>query len=263
MDWSLRSCGRRGHVTFAPTEPDIHARLRTETALGEAWRCLRCGTFVLGEPGASGPAADAPLVLRGAALREAFVLRLLAAERAIRTVVFALLGYAVLRFESSQTSLQQLFDKVLPAAKPLAHLFNFDLDKSPTIAHLRHLLHSTPSTLHLVAAALIGYAVIEAVEAVGLWSLKRWGEYIAVVATSVFLPLEVYELSRHATWLKIVAFVVNLALVAYLLLAKRLFGLRGGSAAYAAARHELSFLEVEAASVPADTHPQESAPAVL
>ncbi len=251
MDWSLRGCARQGHCTFAPDEPALRERLRADTPLGEAWRCLRCGAFVPGPPSGAGPAAQAPIVLRGTALREAFILRLLAAERFVRAVVFALLGYAVVRFSSAQTSLQALFAKELPRLRPLAASFNYDLDKSPTVAHLERLLHSKHSTLALVAAFLFGYAVIELVEGVGLWSLKRWGEYVAVVATSAFLPLEVYELTKHVTYVKVAAFVINVALVVYLVIAKRLFGVRGGAPAFARERRGESLLEVEAAAAEA------------
>jgi hypothetical protein len=43
-------------------------------------------------------------------------------------------------------------------------------------------------------------------------------------------------------------FLVNVAAVLYLLLSKRLFGLRGGHAAYEASLHEISLLEIEASS---------------
>ena len=46
---------------------------------------------------------------------------------------------------------------------------------------------------------LAGYALIELIEAVGLWLMQRWGEYFAVIATSVFLPLEIYELTEKIT----------------------------------------------------------------
>jgi hypothetical protein len=48
------------------------------------------------------------------------------------------------------------------------------------------------------------------------------------VATIVFVPYEIYELAKSVTALKLVALVLNLAVAVYLLLAKRLFGLRGG-----------------------------------
>jgi hypothetical protein len=48
--WELRTCGRRGHITYHPTEADLTARLHADTQLGQAWRCLRCGDFGLGAP---------------------------------------------------------------------------------------------------------------------------------------------------------------------------------------------------------------------
>ena len=86
---------------------------------------------------------------------------------------------------------------------------------------------------------------LQLVEGLGLWLLKRWGEYFAVVATSLFIPLEVYELTEKITWLRVVALIVNVAAVVYLLVSKRLFGIRGGHAAYEQAQHEASLLEVE------------------
>ncbi|MER7151186.1 DUF2127 domain-containing protein, partial [Streptomyces lydicus] len=50
IDWDRRTCARRGHTTYLPTEEHLRDRLRADTALGEAWRCLRCGDFVLGAP---------------------------------------------------------------------------------------------------------------------------------------------------------------------------------------------------------------------
>src|SRR5664280_1986207 len=92
------------------------------------------------------------------------------------------------------------------------------------------------------------YAALEAIEGVGLWLLKRWGEYFAAVATAIFLPLEVRELIKGVTFTRAGAFAINVAAVIYLLLAKRLFGLRGGRAAYDQERHGDSLLEVEAAA---------------
>jgi uncharacterized membrane protein (DUF2068 family) len=248
MDWNLRGCARHGHATYAPDEPDLAERLSATTPAGPAWRCLRCADFVPGTPRASGPADHAPVVLRGRALRDATVLRLFAVERWLRALILALLGVAVLRFESAQTSLQQLFAQALPAAKPLADLLNIDLKHSPTVARIEALLGASRGTLTWVAVALFAYAAIQVAEGVGLWSLRRWGEYLAAVATSVFLPLEVYELTEKITWLRLLAFVVNLLLVAYLVLSKRLFGVRGGSRAYHSERRNESLLEVETAA---------------
>jgi len=82
--------------------------------------------------------------------------------------------------------------------------------------------------IETIGAALLGYGVLEGVEAVGLWYAKRWAEYLTLLVTASLLPVEVYELVDRATPFKVVAFVLNVAVVVYLLYAKRLFGLRGG-----------------------------------
>jgi uncharacterized membrane protein (DUF2068 family) len=248
VDWNLRACSRKGHVTYAPDEQRLRERLEAGTPLGDAWRCLRCGCYVLGEPHGSGPAQDAPGLLRGKALRSAFILRLLAIERFLRGGLILLLGIAVLQFKSSQVSVRQVFDKDLAAAKPLFNQLGWNATDSGLIHSVESALNARGSTLNLVAAFLIFYGLLQLVEGVGLWLLKRWGEYFAVVATSLFLPLEIYELTEKVTALRVFAFLLNLAAVVYLLLSKRLFGLRGGHRAYEAQLHEASLLEVEQSS---------------
>ncbi len=96
---------------------------------------------------------------------------------------------------------------------------------------LAHVFELSTTTLYVVAAVAAGYAVLEALEAVGLWYQKRWAEYLTFVATCLLLPYEIYELTKAVSVFKVGALVVNLAVAAYLLFAKRLFGLRGGGAA--------------------------------
>ena len=101
---------------------------------------------------------------------------------------------------------------------------------------IEELLGAKQGTLRAAGAAFAGYALLEGVEAVGLWYQRRWAEYLTFVATVLLLPLEVYELSQRVTVFKVLALVINIAVVVYLLLAKRLFGLRGGARAEEAAR---------------------------
>ncbi|MDX1889481.1 DUF2127 domain-containing protein [Mycolicibacterium sp. 050158] len=243
--WELRTCARRGHVTYAPDDEALAARLSGTTGLGEVWRCLRCGDFVIGPPHGRGPADDAPLVIRGKALRQAIILRALAVERWIRAVLIALAAYAVWTFHGAQGSIQAAFDRDLP----LLRNAGIQVDQMTAVHELEKALAAKPSTLTLITLALVVYAVLELVEGVGLWLLVRWGEYFAVVATSVFLPLEVYDLvSKGITTTRVLAFAINVAAVIYLLFSKRLFGLRGGRKAYDAERRGEQLLDVERAA---------------
>jgi uncharacterized membrane protein (DUF2068 family) len=247
-DWELRSCGRHGHVTWRPNEEDLAARLHVQTVDGEAWRCLRCATFVVGPPHGAGPAEDAPLVLRGKALRDAFILRLLAAERFIRGVLLVALAYGVYKFDGAQNSLERVFQDYLPTLRPLADKLGIDLQNTGPVKLIQKALAADHSTLRLVAIGVLAYGALELLEGIGLWLMKRWGEYVAMVGTLVFIPLEVYELVERVTWLRVAAFAFNLFAVVYLLWSKRLFGFRGGREAFEAERHSQSLLEVEQAA---------------
>ena len=249
MEWNLRTCARKGHVTYAPTEERYRAKLAAETPLGEAWRCLRCGTYVLGDPHGRGPAEDAPVLLRGQALRSASILRALAIERWVRGAVLALLGVAVFRLKNTRVSLKELFERDLKSLDPFFRQVHFDVADSSTVASIEKFLDAKPSTYNLIGAGLLLYAALQVLEGVGLWSLKRWGEYVAVVGTTLFIPLEVYELTEKISWLKITVLLINIAAVVYLLLSKRLFGIRGGHAAYEASLQQESLLEVQQSSV--------------
>ncbi|HUK73738.1 MAG TPA: DUF2127 domain-containing protein [Streptosporangiaceae bacterium] len=245
MDWSLLTCARKGHITYAPDESGLRNRLTSPTAAGQSWRCLRCGTFVPGEPKLAGPAGDAPQVRRGDELRSVFILRLFAVERMVRVLVVGVAAYAVWRFQYSRGTIQQAFNRELPLLRPLFKQLGYDLDQSKLVEMIRHAFNLNPTTLRWFAVGLAAYTVIEVIEAVGLWLAKRWGEYFAMVATSAGLPLEIYELANKVTFLRVGAFLINVALVVYLVYAKRLFGIRGGGKAYQARRRSESIIDAE------------------
>ena len=101
MDWNLYRCGRIGHVLYAPDEPSLREYMHASSPAGDLWRCLRCGTFVTGEPAGSGPATKAPVVKRGKEIRSELILRIFAIERAIRFLLFGGVAYAIFQFSVS------------------------------------------------------------------------------------------------------------------------------------------------------------------
>ncbi len=242
--WELITCGIQGHVTYAPDDTALADRLSGKTALGEIWRCLRCGEFILGLPAGHGRPEDAPIIMRGKALRQAIIIRLLAVERLFRALAIGLAAYAVWKFRGARGSIQATLDRDLP----LLRASGFKVDQMTAVHELEKALAAKPSTLTLLTVALVVYAFVEVLEGVGLWLLKRWGEYFAVVATSVFLPLEIHDLAKGITMTRVVTFTINVAAVLYLLISKRLFGLRGGRKAYEEERRGEQLLDVERAA---------------
>jgi uncharacterized membrane protein (DUF2068 family) len=246
MDWSLLGCGRAGHVTFAPDEPELQEQLRAGTAAGTAWRCLRCADFIPGDPGGHGPASSAPSVRRGREVRSALILRIFAIERFVRALAFLGLAYGLWRFRSARQSISASFNRELPILRELFSQLGYRIDHSKLVGLVQHALTLSTRSITLLAAGLAVYAVVEIVEGTGLWLARRWGEYFAMVATSVGLPLEIYDLTRKVTVTTLIFFAINLALVLYLVLTKRLFGVRGGKHAYEARLRSESVLEAAA-----------------
>jgi uncharacterized membrane protein (DUF2068 family) len=237
--WELLTCGVTGHELVGTDA----AALRPEDALyareerGLRWyRCLRCDSWLpLPEPAEPTRAVppdrrEIELPLRGKALRDGVVLRLIAIDRAVHFFVLALLAVAVFLFASNEVRLRHVFYRVANAVQGGSagptHSVGGGLFRS-----LGHVVNLSSTTLYAVAAAAAAYALLEGTEAVGLWLQKRWAEYLTFVATIVFIPYEVYELARTISPFKVVALIINVLIALYLLFAKRLFGLRGGAAA--------------------------------
>ena len=84
---------------------------------------------------------------------------------------------------------------------------------SEAIAKLTHL---DTTKVAWIVAGLFAYAVLFAVEGYGLWRERRWGEWLTVVATTSFIPFEVYELLKRAPAIRGALLVTNIAIVIYL-----------------------------------------------
>jgi uncharacterized membrane protein (DUF2068 family) len=196
----------------------------------------------------AGPADAAPEVPRGRLLRDRVIMRLLATERGFKAVLLLALGIGILRFRGQRNALEDAYQLDLPLLRPFADRIGWNIDGSFLTRWIEEALGLSETALAWIAVAVFAYSALQAAEAIGLWMVKRWGEYFAVVATSVFLPLEIHELLNRVTVLRVLAFTVNIAAVAWLLWSKRLFGLRGGGAAYHAEHAEESLLTVERAA---------------
>ncbi len=246
LDWELITCGVRGHVLLGR---DVERARDEDAALirdrGELrWhRCLRCDCWVVLPRPPAPPRSTLPdraelvVPLRGRALRDRIVLRLIALDRGAHFLVLALLGIAVLIFTSDRAHLRAGFYRVLTAVQGGVAGGPVQTTGHVGILHeLDKLFTLQAGTLKAVGIALLAYAVLEGVEGVGLWMGKRWAEYVTFISTALLLPLEIYEIVNRGTALKVIGFIINLAVVIYLLFRKRLFGLRGGAAADEAER---------------------------
>ena len=65
------------------------------------------------------------------------------------------------------------------------------------------------------------YTLVRLVEAYGLWRLRTWAEWFAIISGMIYLPIEIYEIFQKPTVVRFVIFFFNLALVLYLIYVRR------------------------------------------
>jgi uncharacterized membrane protein (DUF2068 family) len=147
-----------------------------------------------------------------------FVLWYLIVERGLKGLGLLLIG-GYITFHVS-TGLDRL-------ANGLIEQLNLD-SGSNFIQHTAYVLvlrfiGASRSSLIALAAGLLIYGAIEGSEAIGLLMRRRWAEYLVVLATAFFIPLEVLELAGRPSLLKATTLIINVVVVVYLVRKKRLF----------------------------------------
>ena len=229
-------CGFRGH--FAPAAA-VRTLLPEHSGVGvdlpdgrRLARCVRCDSWIAVPPETTARAEreslpkleSMALPRRGRRLREAIILRLIAIDRGIHAVLFGAIAVGSFLAERRLPLFQAALQRWLVAIDQAAGQTGPTPSRSFVDKELRHLLAVRSGQLRVVAITAAVYCVLEATEAIGLWRERRWAEYLTAVATAGFLPFEIIELTKNVSPLKVGTFVVNLAILVYLIWAKSLFG---------------------------------------
>jgi uncharacterized membrane protein (DUF2068 family) len=244
--YELLTCALKGHEFVGTDASEVGPAdaIFVREGHGARWyRCLRCDAWIPLSPPAVPTATNVPgrdeveLPVRGPALRDRYVLRLIAVDRAIHVIVLGTLAAVLFTFARHDASLHHDYVDVM---NDLSGGNPGESEVRGVLGYFGRAFKYSPQRLVQLGLAVTAYAALEACEMVGLWLNKRWAEYLTVVATSVFIPFEIYELTLGVSTFKVVTFMINLAIVVYLLLAKRLFGLRGGHRAEQERRRDLS-----------------------
>ena len=80
----------------------------------------------------------------------------------------------------------------------------------------RILEDTSNAQLWLIGALVLVYAAVRFAEAYGLWHERRWAEWLAALSGGIYVPVEIYELTRGVTWIKLAALILNACVVAYM-----------------------------------------------
>jgi uncharacterized membrane protein (DUF2068 family) len=81
---------------------------------------------------------------------------------------------------------------------------------------LTKILSVSPKQLKELSVGTFFYASLLLTEGVGLLARKHWAEYFTVITTALFIPLEIYEITRRVSPARFGVLAVNVAIVWYL-----------------------------------------------
>ncbi|MBV8194921.1 MAG: DUF2127 domain-containing protein [Candidatus Dormibacteraeota bacterium] len=146
-------------------------------------------------------------------------IRLIILDRFVKAVVLVFGGVALLIL-SRTDALSQLADHLQTELdlNPGSHLWLRLTDY--LVQHLSSLGSGGEVAL---AVGAFCYGLLECLEGIGLVLRRRWAEYLVLLATGAFIPLEIDELVRRPTVWKAIALLINIAIIVYLIRRKRLF----------------------------------------
>jgi uncharacterized membrane protein (DUF2068 family) len=234
-------CSIQGHATPARFATYVEAH---DAALGAQLpdgrrlaRCLRCDSWVEhAQPAGKDakyeqipPLDQIKKPRRGKPLQEAILMRLIAINKGSHALFFTLAAVGLVLLRTNLFKLQSFAERILKFVNGSLNDSGQGNSRSWLTRQVEHVLKLKGETIGLLLGVAVLYAVIEWTEAIGLWKEKRWAEYLTVIATAGFLPIEVKELLHKVTVLRVFALVANVALLIWLVRNKRLFGVRGGA----------------------------------
>jgi uncharacterized membrane protein (DUF2068 family) len=135
-------------------------------------------------------------------------LLLIALFKLLEAVLFIALGIGALHLIHVDIDdfLTQLF--TILRFNPESHFVNFVLEKAYILDE---------PMLRRISAVVFAYASVELVEGIGLYLEKAWAEYLTVLLTASFMPLEVFRLIHRATWPRACLLALNVLVLLYLL----------------------------------------------
>ncbi|HEY7541367.1 MAG TPA: DUF2127 domain-containing protein [Methylomirabilota bacterium] len=134
-------------------------------------------------------------------------LRLIALFKLLKGLLLAAVGLAALRL---------LHADVAALVTVWADRLNIDPQNRYLGDVIGRLTFVDARALILVATGSFAYAALLLTEGIGLWLKRRWAEYFTIVVTVSFIPLELYELARRWTLIRLAAFGLNVLIVWYL-----------------------------------------------
>ena len=137
-------------------------------------------------------------------------------SRLLRLIALFKLVKAALLIAVGVGALNLLHKDVAGAVEHWVELLRLDPNNHYIDIALEKASNLTPDKIKQLGLGSMIYAGLFLTEGIGLGLEKRWAEWLTVIITSSLIPIEIYEIYRHPTAIKIAVLLINVAIVAYL-----------------------------------------------
>lgn len=132
---------------------------------------------------------------------------LIASYSLLKATLFLIVGIGAIRLLHKDVA-----DEILSwvhelRVDPTTHLINSIVEKASIV---------DDNKLRDFSIFVLGYAGLNLLEGIGLYLEKVWAEYLTLIITGSFLPLELYELIQKQTYFRAGLLIVNLLVFIYL-----------------------------------------------
>jgi uncharacterized membrane protein (DUF2068 family) len=134
-------------------------------------------------------------------------LLLIGALKLLKSATLIALGVGALKF---------LHKDIAAEAANWFDSLNVDPNNPYVLRLLQKLSTVDPRKLKELSVGTFLYAGIYLTEGVGLILRKRWAEYLTIISTAGFIPLEIYEIAKHLSVVRVLVLLVNMVIVIYL-----------------------------------------------
>ena len=135
-------------------------------------------------------------------------LLVIAVYKFLKTIGLLLLGFGAIRFVHGDR------------ATEIAHLVD-TLRIDPHNHYVNHLLEKLANLdakkLHQFSVGTFLYAALFLTEGIGLALRQRWAEYLTIISTASLIPIEILEIYKGLSILKILLLLGNILIVWYLI----------------------------------------------
>jgi uncharacterized membrane protein (DUF2068 family) len=133
---------------------------------------------------------------------------LIASYKTLQAILFALIGLGArhMLHKDVGDELAALADHL--RFNPESRLVNIILDRASLL---------NDPILRRIGILAFAYSAVSYVEGIGLYFEKVWAEYLTLIITASFLPLEIIEIFKRQTWFRFSLLAVNLLVFIYLL----------------------------------------------